>query len=225
MFMSPIDTRALDAGASTTSTNGNSNTDPSAAQDRFLKLLVAQLNNQDPMNPLDNAQMTSQMAQINTVTGIQQLNLTMVAMAEQFASMQAMQGTMLLGRSVQVEGDSLAVEKAEDGSLTGKGAFELGNAASAVKVDILTPGGQVVGTVELGAQEPGMHPFTWDASKYAGDSDSLRFRVTATNKEGAVESRSYMQSKVVGTSVEEGLLTLNLASGASIKYRDVRSVV
>ena len=225
MFMSPIDTRALDAGASTTSTKGNSNTDPSAAQDRFLKLLVAQLNNQDPMNPLDNAQMTSQMAQINTVTGIQQLNLTMVAMAEQFASMQAMQGTMLLGRSVQVEGDSLAVEKAEDGSLTGKGAFELGNAASAVKVDILTPGGQVVGTVELGAQEPGMHPFTWDASKYAGDSDSLRFRVTATNKEGAVESRSYMQSKVVGTSVEEGLLTLNLASGASIKYRDVRSVV
>ena len=224
MFMSPIDTSALDAGASTTSTKGSSNTDPSAAQDRFLKLLVAQLNNQDPMNPLDNAQMTSQMAQI-TVTGIQQLNLTMVSMAEQFASMQAMQGTMLLGRSVQVEGDSLAVEKAEDGSVTGKGAFELGNAASNVKVDILSPGGQVVGSVELGAQEPGMHPFTWDASKYAGDSSSLRFRVTATNKEGAVESRSYMQSKVVGTSVEEGLLTLNLASGASIKYRDVRSVV
>ena len=121
MFMSPIDTSALDAGASTTSTKGNSNTDPSAAQDRFLKLLVAQLNNQDPMNPLDNAQMTSQIAQINTVTGIQQLNLTMVSMAEQFASMQAMQGTMLLGRSVQVAGDSLAVEKAEDGSVTGKG--------------------------------------------------------------------------------------------------------
>ena len=225
MFITPIDTSALDAGAATTSTKGNSTTDPNAAQDRFLKLLVAQLNNQDPMNPMDNAQMTSQMAQINTVTGIQQLNLTMVSMAEQFASMQAMQGTMLLGRSVQVEGDSLAVEKAEDGSVTGKGAFELGNAASAVKVDILTPGGQVVGTVELGAQESGMHPFTWDASKYAGDSSSLRFRVTATNKEGAVESRSYMQSKVVGTSIEDGLLTLNLASGASIKYRDVRSVV
>ena len=147
MFMSPIDTSALDAGASTTSTKGSSNTDPSAAQDRFLKLLVAQLNNQDPMNPLDNAQMTSQMAQINTVTGIQQLNLTMVSMAEQFASMQAMQGTMLLGRLVQVEGDSLAVEKAEDGSVTGKGAFEQGNAASNVKVDILSPGGQVVVSV------------------------------------------------------------------------------
>ena len=59
------------------------NTDP-AAQGRFLKLLQAQLNNQDPMIPLDNAQMTSQMAQINTVTGIQQLNQTMASMAAQF---------------------------------------------------------------------------------------------------------------------------------------------
>ena len=63
----------------TTATKSNAATDPNAAQDRFLKLLVAQLNNQDPMNPLDNAQMTSQMAQINTVTGIQQLNQTMQA--------------------------------------------------------------------------------------------------------------------------------------------------
>ena len=60
-----------------TGTKANAGTDPAAAQDRFLKLLVAQLNNQDPMNPLDNAQMTSQIAQINTVTGIQQLNQTM----------------------------------------------------------------------------------------------------------------------------------------------------
>ena len=68
------------------SATSNSTTDPAAAQDRFLKLLVAQLNNQDPMNPMDNAQMTSQMAQINTVTGIQQLNKTMESMAGQFTA-------------------------------------------------------------------------------------------------------------------------------------------
>jgi flagellar basal-body rod modification protein FlgD len=62
-----------------------------AAQDRFLKLLVAQLNNQDPMNPMDNAQMTSQMAQINTVTGIQQVNETLKSLAEQFSAMQVLQ--------------------------------------------------------------------------------------------------------------------------------------
>ena len=79
MIISPTQTTA---GTTTGNTKASDpNTDPAAAQDRFLKLLVAQLNNQDPMNPLDNAQMTSQMAQINTVTGIQQLNQTMASKA------------------------------------------------------------------------------------------------------------------------------------------------
>jgi flagellar basal-body rod modification protein FlgD len=73
---------------STSASSSSSSSDMNAAQDRFLKLLVAQLNNQDPMNPMDNAQMTSQMAQINTVTGIQQVNDTLKSMAEQFTAMQ-----------------------------------------------------------------------------------------------------------------------------------------
>ena len=47
------------------------------AQDRFLKLLTTQLKNQDPLNPMDNAQMTSQLAQISTVDGIEKLNATL----------------------------------------------------------------------------------------------------------------------------------------------------
>jgi flagellar basal-body rod modification protein FlgD len=93
-------------GTTTVNTNGtstNATTDPAAMQDRFLKLLVAQLTNQDPMNPLDNAQMTSQMAQINTVTGLQNLNLTMQSMAEEFSTMQQIQGISLIGRSVLAE--------------------------------------------------------------------------------------------------------------------------
>eukprot|EP01036_Dinobryon_divergens_P015923 gene15923-21576_t len=120
MFIQPIDTTSLGtAVGSTTGTATKNNMDPAASQDRFLKLLVAQLNNQDPMNPLDNAQMTSQIAQINTVTGIQQLNQTMQSMASQFNSLQVMQGTALVGRNVLTEGSSLAVA-----DKTGKGGFE-----------------------------------------------------------------------------------------------------
>ncbi len=71
------------------------------AQDRFLKLLVAQLNNQDPMNPMDNAQMTSQMAQINTVTGIQQVNETLKSLGAQFTAMQVLQGSSMVGHDVR----------------------------------------------------------------------------------------------------------------------------
>ena len=222
MFITPIDTSALDAGAATTSTKGNSTTDPNAAQDRFLKLLVAQLNNQDPMNPMDNAQMTSQMAQINTVTGIQQLNLSMQGMTEQFAAMQTLQGTMMIGRSVLAEGDRLAVD--EKGS--GKGYFVLGNTATSTKIEVLSPSGQVVDTVALGAQEKGRHDFTWDTSKYtAGDPSTLRFRVVAANKDGAVDSSTLMQSKVVGTGWDNGALTLTLENGDTIPYSLFRNIV
>jgi flagellar basal-body rod modification protein FlgD len=222
MLITPINTSALDAGASTTATATDSTTDPNAAQDRFLKLLVAQLNNQDPMNPLDNAQMTSQMAQINTVTGIQQLNLTMQTMAEQFATMQTLQGTMMIGRSILAEGNKLAV--GEDG--TGNGQFVLGNTATSTKIEVLSPSGQVVDTIDLGAQEKGSHSFNWDTSKYtAGDPSTLSFRVVASNADGAVASTTLMQSKVVGTGWANGSLTLTLENGDTIPYSLFRNIV
>jgi len=58
-------------------------------QDRFMKLLVAQMKNQDPLNPMDNAQMTSQIAQINTVAGIEKLNTTMESLVAAFHALQS----------------------------------------------------------------------------------------------------------------------------------------
>ena len=71
-------TNTTTASSASAAVKAAGQTSADAQQDRFLKLLVAQLNNQDPMNPMDNAQMTSQMAQINTVSGIQQLNETTI---------------------------------------------------------------------------------------------------------------------------------------------------
>ena len=106
----------------TTATRADTTTDASAGQDRFLKLLVAQLNNQDPMNPLDNAQMTSQIAQINTVTGIQQLNDTVKGLVSQFAAQQMLQGSAMVGHQVLAEGNTLSVDT-ESGQATE--AFDL----------------------------------------------------------------------------------------------------
>ena len=98
---------SVTSSTATASPSAQAATDANASQDRFLKLLVAQLNNQDPMNPMDNAQMTSQMAQINTVTGIQQVNETLKSMAEQFSGMQVLQGSSMVGHNVLVQGNTL----------------------------------------------------------------------------------------------------------------------
>ena len=103
MFSAPLDLSGLgNTPGSSTAKSATSATNAEATQDRFLKLLVAQLNNQDPMNPMDNAQMTTQMTQINTVAGIESLNATLKGMAAQYSSMQTMQGITLIGREALV---------------------------------------------------------------------------------------------------------------------------
>jgi flagellar basal-body rod modification protein FlgD len=78
----------------------------SATQDRFMKLLITQMKNQDPLNPLDNAQVTSQLAQLSTVTGIDKLNATMGTLKDSYQSSQALQATSLIGHGVLVPGNT-----------------------------------------------------------------------------------------------------------------------
>ena len=143
--------------------------DATMTSDRFLKLLVAQMKNQDPLNPMDNAQVTSQMAQINTVTGIDKLNTTVAGLSAQFMQMQAMQGASLVGHDVIVPGNKLDIDAV---SAIGQGGFEIQTPADAVKVEILSPSGAVVQTLNLGAQGAGMHSFDWPAGT-ATDSSGL----------------------------------------------------
>ena len=89
---------------------------PEAIQERFMSLLVAQLKNQDPLAPMDNAQVTSQMAQLNTVTGINKLNTTMQGVANSINGNQTAQATSMLGRAVLTEGNDL---KLADGEAVG----------------------------------------------------------------------------------------------------------
>src|SRR3954466_13569648 len=80
-----------------------------AAQDRFMKLLVTQLKNQDPLNPLDNAQVTSQLAQLSTVTGVNKLNTTLESLKASYQSSKALQATNLINHGVLAAGKDLTL--------------------------------------------------------------------------------------------------------------------
>lgn len=185
--------------------------------ERFLKLLVTQMQNQDPLNPLDNAQVTTQMAQINTVAGIGKLNETMQGLASQFVQMQALQGAALVGRDVVVPGKSLDMA---DG--VGQGGFELASAADAVKVEVLNAGGHVIDTLQLGAQTAGRHGFEWNASK-AGTDTNLTFRITATSGAATLPAVSLMRDRVTAVSTGGDTLTLELERSGSTPYAQVKA--
>ena len=207
--------------AGTDPSAGSTTTDTAAMQDRFLKLLVAQLNNQDPMSPMDNAQMTSQMAQINTVGGIQQVNETLTSMAAQLASMQVLQSTAMVGHDVLALGSKLVAN-----SSTGmaSGAIDLSDKADAVKVEILAPDGHVIDTINLGALPQGRQTFEWNAASYKG-SGTPSFRVVATNGTKAVASTSLVREKVISVGSVNGATSIQLQSGRSVKYADIAAIL
>jgi len=199
-------------GASTSTSASQSSSE--AIQDRFMKLLVAQLNNQDPMNPMDNAQMTTQMAQINTVTGIEQVNSTLKSLGEQFTAMQVLQGSNIVGHNVLMEGNSM----------TASGAVDLAARAESVKIDVLSPSGQVIDSFNLGALDAGQHGFTWDASayKYSGDPT---FKVTATLGGKAIDNTALMVGTVQSVGSSNGAMTVQLQDGSSVAYSTIKSVL
>lgn len=212
---------ATNTPAISSTSSSSSNTalkDATASQDRFLKLLVAQLNNQDPMNPMDNAQMTSQMAQINTVTGIQQLNETMKSMGGQFASMQALQSASLIGHGVLLEGNTLSIDAGK-----AKGAIELPSNADSVKVEILSPAGQLLDTLNLGAMTPGRHAFEWDASGYNG-SGNPNYKVTATQGGKPMSTTPFAQDTIMSVGTSGTAMSVQLKGRDAIAYEAIQAI-
>lgn len=187
--------------------------------DRFMKLLVAQMQNQDPLNPMDNAQVTTQMAQISTVSGIETLNTTVTGLNSQFTQLQALQSAALIGRDVAVEGDILRMQ---DGM--GDGGFELGSAATSATVTIKNAAGATVGTVELTDLEAGRHSFSFDVPD-GYESSELSFSVAAKNGETPVEAMALAHQRVKAVSNFGDTLALELANGERVSYDAVWAVL
>ena len=189
------------------------------SEDRFLKLLVAQMANQDPLNPMDNAQVTSQMAQISTVNGIDKLNTTVQGLNRQFVQMQALQGASLVGRDVILPGDRLT---ANDAGLV-QGGFELGSAADSVKIEVLNAGGHVIDSIDLGAEGSGRHGFEWKPPAGVDAALGDRFRVIAKSGATTLGATPLMRDRVDAVATGGETLTLELRMNGSVAYDRIRA--
>jgi flagellar basal-body rod modification protein FlgD len=216
--ISPLAASSADATSLAASSSPKGAMAAAEMGDRFLKLLVTQLKNQDPLNPMDNAQLTSQMAQINTVSGIEKLNTSIKGLGTQFLQSQALQGAAMIGRQAWVEGDRLVAEGA-----SARGGFELTERASTVKVEVLGPGGRLVDTLELGTQEAGRGRFDWKVPSNV-DPASLRFRVTAASGNTAVAATPLVIDTVSSVATTPDGLSLGLLRLGQIPFASVKAV-
>mgnify|MGYP001338094509 CR=1 FL=1 len=163
-------------------------------QDRFLTLLVTQLKNQDPMNPMENAELTTQLAQMSTVEGINKLNAGFETLLSGYQSSQTLQAAALIDRIVLAEGDLLAL-----GEKGGAGRVVLDSAVDSLRVRITDSNGNLVRQLDLGAQTEGAVDFAWDGKNAAGEvmaQGEYRFSVEASADGEAVEATAYAIGQV-----------------------------
>ncbi len=212
-----IDFTSLNRATSSSSSVKTQN--DAGSEDRFLKLLVAQMQNQDPLNPMDNAQVTSQMAQIQSVNGLATLNRSVEGLGAQFAQMSALQGASLVGRDVVVPGNRLV---ANDEDLV-QGGFELNGPADSVKVEVLNAGGHVIDTIEIGAQSAGRHGFEWTPPAGVDPATGDTFRVVARNGAANVGFTPLMRDRVDAVIAGGDTLTLELRHSGSVPYDQIRA--
>ncbi|MGU3412181.1 flagellar hook assembly protein FlgD [Enterobacteriaceae bacterium C23F] len=154
---------------STTSSGSLTSSSANDLQSSFLTLLVAQLKNQDPTNPMDNAQLTSQLAQISTVSGIEKLNTTLGSISGQIDNSQSLQASNLIGHGVMIPGSVVLAGSDTDGKAsTTPFGVELTQAADKATATITDSSGKVIRTLDLGSQTAGVHTFTWDGTAADG---------------------------------------------------------
>jgi len=208
-----------------TDTSGTRTTKSQLGQEDFLKLMTAQMQNQDPFQPQSNDQMIAQMAQFSTVTGIQQLNSTMSGVATEISQNRIATAATFVGRTVLVPGNTALAD--ESGGISG--AIDLEKPAGAVTVRIATEQGALVKTLDLGANPAGLVGFAWDGKDEKGNPVGKdRYVVSATMTTGntttAAKANVYgpITEATMASSLDE--MSFKVGGAGTVKLNSIKSI-
>lgn len=206
---------------SSSASSGNSSAD---LQNQFLNMLVAQLKNQDPTNPMDNSQLTTQLAQINTLSGIEKLNTTLGSISGQITTSQSLQSSTLIGHGVMVNGSQVLVGS---GTTTPFGV-ELATASTATSVTIKDSNGATVRTIDLGKLSAGVHTFSWDGKLDDGSTAAdgkYSVSLAASNGSTQLVAQPLNYAYVNGVSTTDGTTKLDLGTMGSATLDEIRQIL
>ncbi len=189
----------------------------------FLELMIAQVQNQNPLEPVENEAFIAQLAQFSSVEGIQNLNESMDSLVASLRSGLAMDAAGLVDRNVLISTDQTALNT--KGGIGG--TVEVGVAVGNLTVDIHNTQGQLVKQIELGASPAGEVRFEWDGRTENGEPmEQGIYRVSAYSDVDGVREEfiTNLPDRIVSVSIEEGGLVANLAGGTSVPTVQIKEI-
>jgi len=186
-------------------------------QEQFLKLLIEQLKNQDPMKPMDSTDFTAQLAQFSSLEQLFGVNKNLAAMQDYSATTNRLSALSMIGKQVTFSGSGTVSLGEEVGSVPLK--FDLADNANQTTVTITNETGQEVSRLDLGYQDAGSRQISWDGLDETGQplpAGSYNFQVVAADEMGnSVDVTMYGSGLVqgIGTDNDSGQTVVILASG------------
>lgn len=193
-------------------------------KNEFMELMIAQLKNQNPLEPQDNGEFISQLAQFSSLEEMQSLSGSVDDMASQFRSTQALQASAMVGRTVLAP-SSIGVLGA-DGEISGN--VTVPATTSGLMVSIENESGERVRQIDMGEQQPGQIAFSWDGKDGNGNSlppGPYKVVAEASYPDGLEQLGTMVSANVDSVSLGQGgSITLNLAGMGSIALSDVEQI-
>lgn len=221
-IVNPITNLPLDSSASSNTSGSGKN---EMGQETFFKLLLTQLQNQDPFNPMESTDMTSQLAQFSQLEELSNMNNTLSFLQLYLASLNNAQAVDFIGKEIEANGDSIQLSEGSSSPLS----YELMDDAGSVTIKIYDEDLRLVRTVELGSQSAERHEWVWDGKDNEGnqvEAGTYTFEVSATGVDGEeVAANTYLRGIVTGVTFEDGITYLllgeqKIAMGDVIKVHD-----
>ncbi|MGD8106486.1 flagellar hook assembly protein FlgD [Pantoea sp. FN0302] len=214
----------IDPSVLTSTTGASGSSSATDLQSNFLTLLVAQLKNQDPTNPMENNELTTQLAQINTVSGIEKLNTTLGSISGQLNSNQSVQASTLIGHGVMVPGSQI---------LTGKGettpfGVELTRASTSTTATITDGSGKVMRTIDLGGLTAGVHTFAWNGTLTDGTTapdGKYNVTIAASNGTEQLVAQPLNYALVNGVTTDSSGAILDLGTMGTSTLDKIRQIL
>ena len=215
-------------GSSSTSSSSNSlaTTGTTLGGTDFLTLMLAQLKNQDPTNPVDSSTFLTQLSELSEVQGITQLNTSFTALSNSLSSSQALQASSLLGHQALVA-SSTATLPTNGAAITG--AVAVPQTSSSVTVNVTNSAGVLVQQVNLGAQSSGIANFTWNGTEANGSAAPAGQYTLSANVDGVASGTAiptYVNGTVQSVTMGAGTtgLTLNIGGLGSVPFSSVMQI-
>jgi flagellar basal-body rod modification protein FlgD len=209
------------AGALTSALGGNK----AMGRDAFLKLLVAQMKNQDPLKPQDNSQFVAELAQFSSLEQSMGINDRLDLLATQNQGLANSQVVGMVGNEVTVKGSMVT---SAGGGAAVPVSFSLSGDTASTVVTVRNQAGKVVRTLDLGAREDGMVKLSWDGRDQAGmvqPAGTYVVSVSAKNDKDAAVSVSQETTGIVkSVSFDKGYPVLQLDNGTSVPVSDLLRV-